>query len=295
GAAQMNLRDTGRGIEALVFDEDVRNQALQQVTTLVDQVRAGNPVVIGQIVGNILPGAVALKVAKTSGLLSRADKFADFGKPIITNPSRTTSALDWLKNHLGAGGVTVSDEFEPSIRPADGIDGSTVKSRGEGEPGGSNAPGPVKYPTGRLPKRGIPNSFGYDSDGVRLPYANSRPDYAPGQVKEVWNATREKQLLDIEGGEVGAPPSLPGPDQLWVKNKSGDWKLIEWRPGEPRAGLWDMGHLPEAKYANFEIGTSVIRLRRKNSWMNITTWRSIRLKIRAETGRISMNISMNRK
>ncbi|PPH27350.1 hypothetical protein C5C28_16090, partial [Rathayibacter rathayi] len=51
GAAQMNLRDTGRGIEALVFDEDVRNQALQQVTTLVDQVRAGNPVVIGQIVG----------------------------------------------------------------------------------------------------------------------------------------------------------------------------------------------------------------------------------------------------
>ncbi|WP_127821412.1 HNH/ENDO VII family nuclease [Rathayibacter rathayi] len=249
GAAQMNLRDTGRGIEALLFDEDVRNQALQQVTTLVDQVRAGNPVVIGQIVGNILPGAVALKVAKTSGLLGRADKFADFGKPVITNPSRTTSALDWLKNHLGAGGVTVGDVFEPTIRPADAIDGSTVKSYSVDQPGGSNAPGPVKYPTGRLPKRGIPNSFGYDSDGVRLPYANSRPDYAPGQVKEVWNATREKQLLDIEGGEVGAPPSLPGPDQLWVKNKSGDWKLIEWRPGEPRAGLWDMGHLPEAKYA----------------------------------------------
>ncbi|WP_219813652.1 hypothetical protein, partial [Rathayibacter rathayi] len=112
GAAQMNLRDTGRGIEALVFDEDVRNQALQQVTTLVDQVREGNPVVIGQIVGNILPGAVALKVAKTSGLLSRADKFVDFGKPVITNPSRTTSALDWLKNHLGAGGVTVGDAMD---------------------------------------------------------------------------------------------------------------------------------------------------------------------------------------
>ncbi|WP_127844038.1 hypothetical protein [Rathayibacter iranicus] len=48
GAAQMNLRDTGRGIEALVFDEDVRHQAWQQVTTLVDEVRAGNPVVIGR-------------------------------------------------------------------------------------------------------------------------------------------------------------------------------------------------------------------------------------------------------
>ncbi|PPG73375.1 hypothetical protein C5C15_15815, partial [Rathayibacter rathayi] len=249
GAAQMNLRDTGRGIEALMFDEDVRNQALQQVTTLVDQVREGNPVVIGQIVGNILPGAVALKVAKTSGLLSRADKFADFAKPLITNPSRTTSALDWLKNHLGAGGVTVSDVFEPSIRPPDAIDGSTVKSYSVDQPGGSNAPGPVKYPTGRLPKRGIPNSFGYDSDGVRLPYANSRPDYAPGQVKRVWRETRKKQVSDIRAGRPGAPPSLPGPDQLWVKNKSGDWKLIKWRPGEPRAGLWDMGHLPSAKYA----------------------------------------------
>ncbi|WP_146077749.1 hypothetical protein [Rathayibacter rathayi] len=129
GAAQMNLRDTGRGIEALLFDEDVRNQALQQVTTLVDQVRAGNPVVIGQIVGNILPGAVALKVAKTSGLLGRADKFADFAKPVITNPSRTTSALDWLKNHLGAGGVTVSDVFEPTIRSADGLQSVVEKIR----------------------------------------------------------------------------------------------------------------------------------------------------------------------
>ncbi|PWJ60946.1 T7SS effector LXG polymorphic toxin, partial [Rathayibacter iranicus] len=117
GAAQMNLRDTGRGIEALVFDEKVRNQAWQQVTTLVDQVRAGNPVVIGQIVGNVLPGAAALKIAKTSGLLGEANKVADFAKPIITNPSRTTSALDWLKNDLGAGGVTVSNVFEPTILP----------------------------------------------------------------------------------------------------------------------------------------------------------------------------------
>ncbi|WP_219814640.1 hypothetical protein, partial [Rathayibacter rathayi] len=37
---------------------------------------------------------------------------ADFAKPLITNPSRTTSALDWLKNHLGAGGVTVSNAMD---------------------------------------------------------------------------------------------------------------------------------------------------------------------------------------
>ena len=27
------------------------------------------------------------------------------------------------------------------------------------------------------------------------------------------------------------------------------WGLIEWRPGEPRTGIWDMGHLPGAKYS----------------------------------------------
>ncbi|AZZ55550.1 HNH endonuclease signature motif containing protein [Rathayibacter iranicus] len=36
--------------------------------------------------------------------------------------------MDWLKNHLGAGGVTVSDEFTPTIQPADPIDGSSVTS-----------------------------------------------------------------------------------------------------------------------------------------------------------------------
>nr|WP_276331000.1 DNA/RNA non-specific endonuclease [Rathayibacter iranicus] len=189
GAAQMNLRDTGRGIEALVFDEDVRHQAWQQVTTLVDQVRAGNPVVIGQIVGNILPGAAALKIAKTSGLLGEANKFADFGKPIITNPSRTTSALEWLKNDLGAGGVTVSNEFTPTIRPADGIDGATGKPRGidgpEQKPRGVDGPeerprgvdGPGSVTPGE--KTEVLDPFDPDRKGALLPNVRYRAS-APG-------------------------------------------------------------------------------------------------------------------
>ncbi|WP_404814707.1 HNH/ENDO VII family nuclease [Scrofimicrobium canadense] len=57
-------------------------------------------------------------------------------------------------------------------------------------------------------------------------------------------------MRDIENGVLDAPPRLPGADQLWVKDIAGEWKLIEWRPGDPRAGLWDMGHIPEARYAN---------------------------------------------
>ena len=25
--------------------------------------------------------------------------------------------------------------------------------------------------------------------------------------------------------------------------------VIEWKPGQPRKGVWDMGHLPEHKYS----------------------------------------------
>ncbi|NRD10155.1 DNA/RNA non-specific endonuclease [Rathayibacter agropyri] len=210
GAAQMNLRDTGRGIEALVFDEDVRHQAWQQVTTLVDQVREGNPVVIGQLVGNALPGAAALKIAKTSGLVGQANKFADFAKPIITNPSRTTSALDWLtnqigaggvtvsneftpsvsaldwlKNHLGAGGVTVSDVFEPTIRPPDAIDGSTVKSRGGGERE-SGTPGE---------KTEVLDPFDPDRKGALLPNVRYRAS-APGTNHQYVYETNADGLIE---------------------------------------------------------------------------------------------------
>ncbi|WP_338052982.1 GH-E family nuclease [Rathayibacter iranicus] len=194
-------------------------------------------------------GGLTTKADDLEGLTSKADDL-ESGKPVtISTPSDTTSALDWLKDRLGGGGMKVSDEFDPTIRPADGVDGSAAKSHGVDHPGGNDAPGPVKYPTGRLPKRGVPNSFGYDSDGVRLPYANSRPAYAPGQVKRVWRETRKKQVSDIRAGRPEAPPRCPKRHQLWVKDKSGDWKLIEWRPEQPRAGLWDMGHLPTAKYA----------------------------------------------
>ncbi|HFJ9439133.1 MULTISPECIES: HNH/ENDO VII family nuclease [Bacillus] len=27
-------------------------------------------------------------------------------------------------------------------------------------------------------------------------------------------------------------------------------KIIEWKPGQPRKNVWDMGHLPEHKYSD---------------------------------------------
>ena len=111
---------------------------------------------------------------------------------------------------------------------------------------------------------GDPNTEGYDEYGVRLPYANSRPSYTSEQITEVWTTSRDNQLAQISNGKLQLP--TPGKDQMWVRklddtnvdptdpkmkvlSDGSIWGLIEWRPGEPRTGIWDMGHLPGAKYS----------------------------------------------
>lgn len=110
---------------------------------------------------------------------------------------------------------------------------------------------PDSPPTGHLPPHGEPGTFGYDENGDRLKYANGRPDYGAGQEEQVWNNSRDDQLTRIDGGRTDLPQ--PGPDQQWVElHPNGpigdDWvvkdghRLVEWQPGDPRDGLWDMGH-----------------------------------------------------
>lgn len=45
---------------------------------------------------------------------------------------------------------------------------------------------------------------------------------------------------------VGDAPD--GPD-VHVDADGGKWRKVEWRPGEPRDGVWDMGHISDAKYS----------------------------------------------
>ena len=83
-----------------------------------------------------------------------------------------------------------------------------------------------------LPPRGEPNSFGYDANGNRMPYANHRPSYGETQVQDVWDAAVRPD------GTV----QVVGPDGRPV--------TIEWTPGQPRDGVWDMGHRPDSKYSD---------------------------------------------
>lgn len=122
--------------------------------------------------------------------------------------------------------------------------------------------GDISPPSGHLPPLGEPGSFGYDADGNRLPYANGgRPPFGLTQVEDTWNISREEQLADIVTGTRDLP--MPGPTQQWVElHPNGpigeDWtvenghRLIEWQPGDPRRGLWDMGHIPGEEYRNLK-------------------------------------------
>ena len=110
-----------------------------------------------------------------------------------------------------------------------------------------------------LPATGEPNSYGYDENGDRLPYANHRPSYTNKQIKDVWDLSRNEQIEQIKNGELDLP--RPGKDEIWVQKKDdaggpdihvdsegGKWAKITWKEGEDREGLWDMGHVPGREY-----------------------------------------------
>lgn len=86
-------------------------------------------------------------------------------------------------------------------------------------------------PTGKLPPKGRPNSYGYDKFGNRLPYANNRPSLPKKVVNTVWN-----RALKEGGGKV------------YVRNRAGDWVEVVWKPGMKRKDVWDMGHIKGKEY-----------------------------------------------
>lgn len=118
-----------------------------------------------------------------------------------------------------------------------------------------------------LPATGEPNSYGYDENGDRLPYANHRPSYTKEQIKDVWDLSRKEQIKQIRKGElklnVPEDEKIPGKDEIWVQkpddaegpgihfdSEGGKWAKITWEKGQDREGLWDMGHVPGREYKN---------------------------------------------
>lgn len=105
------------------------------------------------------------------------------------------------------------DSSNETINTKDNKDNSSSENNGEG----------ILEPKAKV--------AGKDKEGGTTsskPYANSRPSFRKGVVDEVWENAK-------------------GPDGLVRDPNTGD--IINWNPGESRKGVWDMGHIPEAKYS----------------------------------------------
>lgn len=190
-------------------------------------------------------------------------------------PSRETVGPSQAPEQYGPDDVQAAQDRAPVNDQGQPVDHRTGEPlRGDG-PGGERRwhmaydpatgewvaqnPGSGHTQAGDLPATGEPNSFGYDADGQRMPYANHRPDYAEGQVSDVWDQSRQRLIGEIDSGRLDLP--RPGNDQTWVQVRDdatgpgvvdagdqGKWRMIEWEPGQSRAGVWDMGHVPDAQY-----------------------------------------------
>ena len=64
-----------------------------------------------------------------------------------------------------------------------------------------------------------------------LPYQDSRPSLRKGVPEQVWQNAME----DSVDGKVRDPLTDT---------------VMEWEPGQPRKGVWDMGHRPGHKYSD---------------------------------------------
>lgn len=133
---------------------------------------------------------------------------------------------------------------EPLIETrADGSRGWHMVWDPDGQRWMAERPG-AGYPDG-MPEHGEPGSYGYDEHGNLLPYANNRPEYAPGQVEEVW----KRASPAWEKAPDGTWHRVEGVrDAVEVRDINGNKYWIDWDPeaGGPRN--WDMGHLRGREY-----------------------------------------------
>jgi len=103
-----------------------------------------------------------------------------------------------------------------------------------------------EMPEAGLPAKGVPNSYGYDEFGDRLPFANHRPDHTQEEIEAVWKRAKQKSSGYYRQPD-GSQFSYEAGDVV-VQDIDGRWYKVEWEPGQPRN--WDMGHTLEGKYSN---------------------------------------------
>ena len=127
GGLQVNVKEIGEGIYTLATDQGARSELWNQLTTTVTKIVNGDAYATGYatttIASLVFPGAAAAKISRPGSLLNGAGKAPGLSTGVkITTPNTATSALDWIKDHQGAGNPTVRKDFTSTVKSVDKVD-----------------------------------------------------------------------------------------------------------------------------------------------------------------------------
>ncbi|WP_434318756.1 hypothetical protein [Leifsonia sp. P73] len=126
GGLQVNVKEIGEGIYTLATDQSARSELWNQLTTTVGRVINGDAYATGYatttIASMLIPAAAAAKFTKPGTLLTGAGKLPGASTAVkITTANTATSALDWIKDRVGAGSPTLARDFTPTVKSADNV------------------------------------------------------------------------------------------------------------------------------------------------------------------------------
>ncbi|MFE4467351.1 glycohydrolase toxin TNT-related protein [Leifsonia sp. NPDC056824] len=144
GGLQVNVKEIGGGVSALVFDADARARMVDQLGHTWDQIVSGDVYVAGYATATVasvlIPGVAAVKASRAGGLIRGAGKADGLVPPAVklSTPGAATSALDWARDRIGAGVTVVKRQFTPGwtphpdrpLTPSDALYGHPVADHG---------------------------------------------------------------------------------------------------------------------------------------------------------------------
>lgn len=222
GDAAKHLRAQGDWADAVAQGMDCASQLVKIVHDLVRDA-------ISQVVGTAI--SVAAEMALTLGLATplAIEQISAKVSALAAKVGRSVKTLLTAFRNLDG---LLSDLLRLCKGFASKVDGMLHAKPAPVHPTPMN-PKPQK-PSARKDKPDGPDRSAWLDDG--RPYRDSRPSYRAGVVEEVWRRAVER---------AWETPPFDGK----VRNPYPPHDVIEWSPGDPRKGVWDMGHIPGEKYS----------------------------------------------
>jgi len=196
-----------------VLDQEVEKIKQKYEPLLKDPVNT-----IGGIGQSICDTADEKGVAYSSGYIVTevvTALLADKGLDKIKNVAKTGKTADNVADIAEGAAKGAGNAAEDAGKAGKGLEGAANGAESAAEDAGK-----AGKTAGKVGESG--------SKTITKPYTNSRPSFRKGVVEEVWENAKDADGLvrDPNTGEV-----------------------INWTPGESRKGVWDMGHIPQAKYS----------------------------------------------